>query len=155
MATTASPRRAAALRSPLAAFASAAERTVPDWLLPLLQRLAIAAVFFLSGRTKVDGVFTISDSTFFLFENDYAVPLLSPQVAAYAASAAEHIFPILLVLGLFTRLSATALLMMTLVIQLFVYPGAWAVHFTWAALMIPLIARGGGRMSLDRLLRIP
>ncbi len=155
MATTAPTSARGRLRSPLAAFASAADRVTPDWLLPLLQRLAIAAVFFLSGRTKVDGLFTVSDSTFFLFEHEYAVPLLPPEIAAYAATAAEHIFPVLLVLGLFTRFSALALLLMTLVIQVFVYPGAWAVHLTWAALMIPLIAKGGGRLSLDRILRVP
>jgi putative oxidoreductase len=143
------------LRSPLALIAALAQRAVPDWLIPLLQRLAIAGVFFLSGRTKVDGLFTLSDGTFFLFENEYAVPVLPPAAAAYIATAAEHVFPILLVLGLFTRVSALALLIMTLVIQTFVYPDAWAVHLTWAALMIPLIARGGGRLSLDHMLRIP
>lgn len=142
-------------RFPFDLLASLANRAVPDWLIPLLQRFAIAAVFWLSGRTKVEGLFTLTDGTFFLFENEYAVPLLSPQVAAYMATTAEHVFPILLVLGLFTRLSALALLVMTLVIQIFVYPSAWPVHLTWAALMIPLIARGGGRLSLDHVLRIP
>lgn len=155
MATSFPDARPRPLRSPFALFASLAHNAVPDWLIPLLQRLAIAAVFFLSGRTKVEGFFTLSDSTFFLFENDYAVPLIPPDVAAYLATTAEHLFPILLVLGLFTRFSALALLIMTLVIQLFVYPGAWAVHLTWAALMVPLIARGGGGASLDRLLKIP
>jgi putative oxidoreductase len=143
------------VRSPLILFAALAHKAVPDWLIPLLQRLAIASVFFLSGRTKVEGFFTLSDSTFFLFENEYAVPLIAPETAAYMATAAEHFLPLLLVLGLFTRVSAFALLVMTLVIQVFVYPGAWAVHLTWAALMIPLIARGGGAASLDRLLKIP
>lgn len=142
-------------RSPFILFATIAQRAVPDWLIPLLQRLAIAAVFFLSGRTKVEGLFTLSDSTFFLFENEYAVPLIPPETAAYVATTAEHLFPVLLVLGLFTRVSALSLLIMTLVIQVFVYPGAWAVHLTWAALMIPLIARGGGKLSLDHVLRIP
>ena len=155
MATYIRDARLRSVRSPFILFAGPAHKAVPDWLIPLLQRLAIAAVFFLSGRTKVEGVFTLSDSTFFLFENEYAVPLIAPETAAYIATAAEHVFPMLLVLGLFTRFSALALLIMTLVIQLFVYPGAWAVHLTWAALMIPLIARGGGAASLDRLLKIP
>ncbi|MBA3511130.1 DoxX family protein [Sphingomonas sp.] len=128
---------------------------IPGWLLPLLQRLAIASVFFLSGRTKVEGLFTITDSTFFMFESEYQVPLMRSDTAAYLATTAEHIFPILLVLGLFTRVSAAALLVMTFVIQIFVYPDAWPTHLSWAALLIPLIARGGGRLSLDCLLGVP
>ncbi len=141
-------------RSPFRQFALAAAISTPDWLLPLLQRLGIAGVFFFSGRTKVEGVFTLTDSTFMLFETEYALPILDPNSAAYLAAAAEHIFPILLVLGLFTRLSALALFIMTLVIQIFVYPDAWPTHLGWAALLIPLIGRGGGRLSLDNRLRI-
>ncbi len=146
------PRRT---RSPFSMIGAISERAIPDWLLPLLQRLAISAVFLMSGRTKVDGLFTLSDSTFFLFEQEYSLPLISPEVAAYAATIAEHVFPILLILGLLTRLSATALLIMTLVIQFLVYPEAWAIHLTWVALLVPLIARGGGQLSLDRLLKLP
>lgn len=126
----------------------------PDWLMPLLQRFAISGVFWLSARTKVDG-FSIKDSTFFLFANDYNLPIIPSAWAAYAATIAEHLFPILLILGLFTRLSATALLIMTLTIQFLVYPGAWALHLTWIAILVPLIARGGGALSLDRLFKIP
>ncbi len=140
---------------PLRLFARLAEKTIPAWLIPLVQRLGIAAVFFLSGRTKVEGLFTLTDSTFFLFETEYQLPLLDPVPAAYLATAAEHFFPLLLVLGLFTRLSALALLTMTLVIQLFVYPDAWPTHLLWAAVLLPLIVRGGGGLSMDRLLRIP
>jgi uncharacterized membrane protein YphA (DoxX/SURF4 family) len=73
---------------------------------------------------------------------------------APTATSAEHLFPILLVLGLFTRASALALLGMTLVIQVFVYPDAWPTHLGWTGLLLPLIAWGGGKASLDRLLRI-
>jgi putative oxidoreductase len=125
------------------------------WLLPLVQRLGISAVFFQSGRTKVEGVFTLNDSTFYLFQTDYRLPFIAPVPAAYMAAASEHIFPILLVLGLFTRASALALFVMTLVIEIFVYPDAWPTHLSWAAILIPLIGRGGGALSLDRLLRIP
>ena len=142
-------------RGPFALFARIAERLLPLDLILLVQRVGIAAIFFQSGRTKVEGWFTLTDGTFFLFENDYALPLLPPVQAAYAATVAEHLFPILLVLGLFTRLSASALLAMTLVIQLFVYPDAWPTHLSWAGLAIPLIALGGGRVALDRLVRIP
>lgn len=130
-----------------------AARTLPVDLLLLIQRLSIAAVFFQSGRTKVEGIFTIPQTTVDLFEMEYALPLLSPKLAAYLAAGAEHLFPILLVLGLLTRLSAAALLGMTLVIQFFVYPDAWPTHLSWAGLMLPLIALGGGRFALDRGLR--
>lgn len=142
-------------RSPFALLARAAEISTPDWLLPLLMRFGIAAVFFQSGRTKVEGVFTLTDSAFALFETEYALPFMNPNAAAYLAASAEHVFPILLVLGLFTRLSALALFIMTLVIQLFVYPDAWPTHLSWAALLIPLIGRGGGGFSLDHRLKIP
>jgi putative oxidoreductase len=127
---------------------------LPSSLLLLVQRLGIAAVFFQSGRTKVEGIFTIPDTTIELFRSEYALPLLPPELAAYMAAGAEHLFSVLLVLGLFTRLSAAALLGMTLVIQTFVYPDAWPTHLSWAGLMLPLIALGGGKFSLDRLLRI-
>ncbi len=131
-----------------------AERTLPVDLLLLVQRLGVAAIFFQSGRTKVEGLFTIPQTTVDLFELEYALPLLSPKVAAYLAAGAEHLFPLLLVFGLLTRLSAAALFGMTLVIQIFVYPDAWPTHLSWAGLLLPLIALGGGRWSLDRLLRI-
>jgi putative oxidoreductase len=131
-----------------------AHRALPADLLLLIQRLGIAAVFFQSGRTKVEGLFTIPQTTVDLFELEYALPLLPPKLAAYMAAGAEHLFPVLLVLGLFSRLSATALLGMTLVIQVFVYPDAWPTHLSWAALMLPLIALGGGRFALDRPFKI-
>ena len=142
-------------RSPFARAAALAERALPMPLLLLVQRLGIAAVFFQSGRTKVEGIFTIPETTVELFRSEYALPLLPPELAATLAAGAEHLFPVLLVLGLFTRLSAAALLGMTLVIQTFVYPDAWPTHLSWAGLMLPLIALGGGRFSLDRLLRLP
>lgn len=76
------------------------------------------------------------------------------MIATYAATISEHLFPILLVLGLCTRYAPLALLGMTLVIEVFVYPDAWPTHLSWAALMLPLIALGGGRIALDRALGI-
>ena len=140
---------------PRKAVTGALERILAPSLLALVQRLGIAGVFFLSARTKVEGWFTISDSTYELFRYEYALPLVPPELAAVAATVSEHLFSLLLVLGLFTRLSAAALLGMTLVIQLFVYPDAWPTHLTWAGLMLPLIAMGGGKWSLDRLLFRP
>ena len=136
-------------------FARIAGRATPLWLLTLLQRFGIAAVFFQSGRTKVEGIFTLTDGTFYLFQTDYRLPLIPPVPAAYVAAASEHIFPILLVLGLFTRFSALALLTMTMVIEIFVYPDAWPTHLSWAAILVPLIATGGGKLSLDHWFRIP
>ena len=156
MASVAETSSIAPRRGPLALLARLAGRALPLDLVLLVQRIGIAAIFFQSGRTKVEGWFTLSESTFYLFETDYAaVPLLPPAQAAYAATFAEHLFPILLVLGLLSRLSAAALLGMTLVIQIFIYPDAWPTHLSWAGLLLPIIAFGGGRFSLDRLFRIP
>jgi putative oxidoreductase len=141
-------------RQSLRPVAVAFERVLPEWLLLLVARFGIAGVFFLSGRTKVDGLLSITPSTYALFADEYRVPLLSPEVAAHVATWSEHLFPILLALGLFTRFSALALLGMTLVIQVFVYPDAWPTHLSWAAILLPLVARGAGKFSLDRLLRI-
>ena len=125
---------------------------VPDAFLLLVARFGIAAVFFLSGRTKVEGWLTITPGTYELFRTDYALPLVAPEIAAHAATYSEHLFPILLVLGLLTRPAALALLGMTTVIELFVYPDAWPTHLSWAGLLLPLIFRGGGAWSLDRIL---
>ena len=138
-------------RGPFAFFARLAETLLPMWLLLLVQRFAIASIFFLSGRTKVEG-WTVTDSAIELFRNEYRLPLIPPETAAYIAATAEHVFPTLLVIGLLTRISATALLVMTLIIQIFVYPDAWPTHLSWAGLLLPLIAFGGGKFSLDRAL---
>lgn len=123
-------------------------------LMALVARVAIAAVFFLSGRTKVSGFLTIKDSTYILFEQEYKLPLVPPEIAAHLAAYAEHFFPLLLVLGLFTRSAALGLLGMTAVIEIFVYPDAWPTHLTWAGLLLLLVAQGGGAWSLDRLFGI-
>lgn len=134
-------------------LAELAGRLLPESLLLLVARLGIAAVFFQSGRTKVEGWLTITDSTYYLFETDYKLPFVPPHLAAHMATYSEHLFPILLFLGLGTRFGALGLLGMTTVIEVFVYPDAWPTHLSWAALLLPLIAKGGGALSLDRLLR--
>lgn len=138
---------------PDTAIASRLSRVLPPALLLLIARLGIAAVFFQSGRTKVEGLLTIKPSTYDLFATEYALPLIPSDLAARMATGAEHLFPVLLVLGLFTRVSALALLGMTTVIEVFVYPDAWPTHLSWAALLLPLVARGGGAWSLDHLRR--
>lgn len=135
-------------------LASQLTALVPHDALALIDRVAIAAIFFLSGRTKVDGWLSVTEGTYTLFREEYKLPLIPVEIAAHAAVLAEHLFPLLLVLGLFTRLSALALLGMTLVIQLFVYPDAWPTHLSWAGLLLYLVGRGAGTLSLDRLLRI-
>ena len=124
----------------------------PHWLHGLLCRLGAAGVFWRSGRTKVDG-WSIGETTFDLFRDDYRVPLLPPDLAAVAATVAEHLFPALLVIGLASRLSAAALLGMTLVIQVFVYPGSWPDHLLWASALLYVSLRGPGAVSLDHLIR--
>jgi len=123
-------------------------------LLAAIARISIAAVFLQSGRTKVDGWLHVSDSAIELFRDEYKLPLVSPELAAHLSAYAEHLFPVLLVLGLFTRLSAIALLGMTTVIEVFVYPDAWPTHLSWAGLLLYLIARGAGSISMDRILGI-
>lgn len=131
----------------------------------LLARFSLAAVFWKSGQTKVEGlVIDIVDGRFDiawphlnasavdLFRDEYKLPLLPPDLAATLAATGEHLLPIALLLGLATRLSAVGLLGMTAVIQLLVYPGAYATHGTWAALLLVLVAQGGGRWSVDALL---
>ncbi len=134
------------------ARATAVLDRIPTSLLLLVARLGVAAVFFMSGRTKVDGILHIKDATYTLFETDYKLPFIPPHIAAHAATYSEHFFPLLLVLGLFSRVGALGLLGMTTVIEVFVYPDAWPTHLSWAGLLLPIIARGGGAWSLDRLL---
>ena len=123
-------------------------------LIALASRFALAAIFWLSGRTKVDGLLTVNDTAYTLFREDYKVPLLPPEFAAHMATYAEHFLPVLLVIGLAPRLSALGLLGMTTVIQIFVYPDAWPTHLTWAVPMLYLIGRGGGRISADSIIGV-
>ncbi len=128
-----------------------AER-IPYALVALVARVAVASAFWRSGQTKVEGFFHIKDNTFFLFREEYKVPLLPPDFAAYVTTIAEHVLPVLLVVGLASRLSALGLIIMTLVIQLFVYPDAWPTHLLWFAPLLLIVARGPGALSLDHLI---
>ncbi len=124
---------------------------IPYWVIALAARVFPAAVFWQSGQTKVAG-FHLKPSAIALFQNEYQLPLIDPTAAAYASAFAEHFFPILLVVGLATRFSALALLFMTAVIEIFVYPGAWPTHGVWATCFLVVIARGPGSLSLDHLI---
>lgn len=151
---SADPAPAAGLRGTWHHMATHLTRLVPHDALALIDRIGIGAIFFLSGRTKVEGWLTVTQGTYALFRDEYKLPLIPVEVAAHAAAWAEHLFPLLLFLGLFTRISALALLGMTLVIQVFVYPDAWPTHLSWAGLLLYLVGRGAGSLSLDRLFRI-
>ena len=138
---------------------------IPDSLIALLGRFSIAAIFWKSGQTKIQGfaidivsgeyafgIPRLSDSAVDLFRSEYRLPLMPPELAAPMAAFAEHLFPLLILIGLATRFSAGALLVMTLTIQLFVYPDAWPIHGVWAAVLIFLMAKGPGVFSLDHLI---
>ena len=93
----------------------------------------------------------MSDNAVYLFRTEYKLPLIDAWTAASLTAFNEHIFSALLVVGLASRLSALVLLVMTLVIEVFVYPDAWPTHGTWAACLLLVVARGGGAFSLDHL----
>jgi len=135
---------------------------IPHSLIALLGRFSIAAVFWKSGQTKIEGFALdllggefqlgwprLAESTIPLFQEEYRLPLVPPEIAAYAAATAEHVFPVLLLIGFATRFSALALLVMTLTIQVFVYPSAYPTHGVWATVLLYLLARGPGRFSVD------
>lgn len=140
---------------------------IPESAVALLARFAVAGVFWRSGQTKVEGFALdlvegrfalgwpqLSANAVNLFREEYRLPLLPPEWGALLAAMGEHLLPALLLLGLATRLSAAGLLAMTAVIQLFVYPGAWPTHGVWAAVLLWLMLRGPGAVSLDHLLAL-
>lgn len=128
---------------------------VSESLLLAFVRVVLGGIFWRSGQTKVaEGTwFQLTNSTYELFRTEYAGVPLPAELAAVVANGAEHILPALLLIGLFTRGAALALVGMTLTIQFFVYPDAWwPEHSLWTALALVLVLRGGGRFSLDALL---
>lgn len=122
---------------------------IPYSLLAIPLRLAVATVFWNSAMTKLASW----ETAVALFTDEYRVPVLPPEVAAYMAVSIELSAPVLLVLGLATRPAAAVLLGMTTIIQLFVYPQAWPTHIQWAAMLLVLLARGAGKISLDEVIR--
>jgi putative oxidoreductase len=135
-------------RSPVLALVSRAIGlldSVPYTLLALPLRMGVATVFWNSAMAKLANW----DTTIELFTEEYKVPLLPPEIAANLALSIELTTPVLLVLGLLTRASAFVLLGMTTVIEIFVYPQAWPTHIQWAAMLLVLLCRGAGKLSLD------
>ncbi|MGE3449748.1 MAG: DoxX family protein [Microbacteriaceae bacterium] len=132
--------RCAALHSRMEGF--------PLGVVQLAMRIGVGSVFFKAGLLKASGFAT----AVMLFENEYQVPLLAPEVAARIAMVQELALPVLLFLGLGTRLAALPLLGMIGVIQLFVYPGAWTEHLIWSSILVFLMVRGAGPLSLDALI---
>jgi putative oxidoreductase len=120
---------------------------VPYTLLALPLRFAVATVFWNSAMAKLANW----DTTLELFTEEYKVPLLPPEIAANLAFSIEITAPVLLVLGLLTRVTALVLLGMTTVIEVFVYPQAWPTHIQWAAMLLVLLCRGAGAFSVDYL----
>jgi len=158
---TAAPADSSALARLIESAIQRFER-IPHTLVAFVARFSIAAVFWSSGQTKVEGLAVnivngdfslgwprLSESALALFQTEYKLPIVPPELAAPMAAFAEHLLPLLLLFGLATRFSALGLLVMTLVIQVFVYPGAYATHGTWAAVLLYLMARGPGALSID------
>lgn len=125
---------------------------IPSSLLGLVVRVGVAYVFWRSGQTKVSG-WRVTDSAIQLFRDEYRVPLIPPELAANLAAVQEHLFSVLLIVGLASRVSALGLLAMTAVIEIFVYPQSWPDHLLWAGSLLYVIARGPGAISLDALIR--
>lgn len=121
---------------------------VPYAILAIPLRLAIATVFWNSGTTKLANW----DTALALFADEYKLPLLPPEIAAFIAATIELTTPVLLVVGLLTRPAAAVLLGMVTVIEIFVYPQAWPTHIQWAAMLLVLLCRGAGKLSLDHVM---
>jgi putative oxidoreductase len=125
---------------------------IPQSFISLLARIVIGLTFFLSGLTKIDG-FHVTDAAIFLFMEEFKLPFVSPWIAAHMAAAMELTMPLLLFVGFATRFAALALLGMTLVIEIFVYPEAYVLHGLWAVALLSLIKHGAGTISVDDLIK--
>jgi putative oxidoreductase len=149
------PAATTGIQALAARFDALVRAVAPPWLAQLMLRFGLAIPFWRSGVNKWDGFLQLNDVAVLLFSSEfklhlpggpYAFPV--PGLVAFASATAEILLPVVLVLGLFTRLTALGLLAMTIVIQLTV-PEGWPVHLTWAAMALGLIAWGPGRLSVD------
>lgn len=138
----------------------------PEALLLLIARIGIAATFWMSGQTKIDGFVlnlltgeikfgwpTLTSSARYLFREEYRLPVIPSDIAALMAASAEHLFPFLIFWGIATRFSALALIVMTLIIQIFVYPDAYPTHAVWLTALLLLLTKGAGKISIDHWFR--
>jgi putative oxidoreductase len=136
-------------------------KSIPEDVIAITARLAIASVFWRSAQTKISGwelfdqswqFYNVSSSTLMLFQYEYNLPLINYKIAAYMATFSEFFLSLAIVAGFMTRLSALALLIMTGVIQILVYPDAWPTHIMWAAILFYIIKHGPGKLSVDNLI---
>ena len=136
-------------------------KLLPEDILAVTARLAIATVFWRSVQTKISGwefldqswqFYNLNSSTLMLFQYEYNLPLIDYTIAAYLATFAEFFLSLTIAFGFMTRLSAFAFLIMTTVIQILVYPDAWPTHILWASILLYIIKHGPGRLSIDSLL---
>ena len=125
-------------------------RRFPISLLEFGMRLVVGATFFRSGMNKAEDF----NNAIVLFRDEYRLPLLPPEIAAYMGTTVELAAPVLLTLGIFARLGAAALLFMTLTIQFLVYPENWPEHLMWASILAYVLSRGPGALSIDRLVAL-
>lgn len=120
----------------------------PLSIILLAGRIGVGATFFKAGLLKYRSFeFAVK-----LFQDEYRVPLLDPAVAARIAMIQELTIPILLFLGLATRIATIPLLGMIAVIQIFVYPNAYNDHLVWGSILVLLLTRGPGVLSVDHLI---
>ena len=134
---------------------------IPEWVVNLCMRVLVFKVFWLSAQTKISGLtlfgqhfafWNINQTTFFLFDFEYDVPLIPSDIAAYMGTFGEFFLSLMILFGFLTRFAALGLLMMTLVIQ-YVYPDAWwGSHAYWFVIILYLVRNGGGQISIDRYL---
>lgn len=135
---------------------------IPDAVIAVIGRFSIAAIYWQSAQTKVEGfaidivsgTFTLgmphlAPSAIDLFRDEYKLPVIPPEIAAYMAAIAEHSLSFLILIGLATRFSAIGLLVMTLTIQIFVYPDAYPTHGVWITVLLFIMAKGPGKLSVD------
>lgn len=135
---------------------------IPLCAISLAARLSLFMVFWKSVQTKINGLtvldqhfafWNVTDTAVLLFRFEYGLPLLDPRLAAYLATFGEFFLSLMLLAGLFTRFAAFGLLVMTLVIQIFVYPSAWATHLMWSVGLLLLLRNGADPLSVDRLIK--
>ena len=136
-------------------------KLLPEDVIALTARFAIASVFWRSAQTKINGwdflgqswqFFNLNSSTLMLFEYEYDLPIIAPEIAAYLGTSVEFFASLAIFLGFMTRFSALAFLGLTATIQFMVYPDAWPTHILWAAILLYIIKHGPGNYSLDKLI---